>query len=336
MDGALARGWSATKVTPTTKPGARLGGGVRTGNVGVGSPVAFLIMVTLLGGGFVAIRYADRELPPFSAGAIQFALAATLLAVFMVARRLAFPRGRALGIAVAYGALNFGVNFGLLFWGIMAVPAGMSAVIFATMPLSTLGFAVALGLERFTKRALFGALLALGGVAIVFTSGLRADLPPERMLAIFVGSVAAAAGAIIVKRFPPGHPVPVNAVGMAVAAAMLAAAALLAREAPALPVLAATWGAMLWLVAGVAVAFSLRVWLLGKWSASTVSYQAVVQPLFAVVIAAGLVGERPGILLAAGSALVFLGLWLAVIAPGPRASQARQVGPPAEKIEHAE
>ena len=294
------------------------------------SLTGFAVMVTLLGGAFVAIRYADRELPPFAAGAAQFALAGALLALFVVVRGLAFPRGKALAVAVAYGSLNFGVNFGLLFWGIAAVPAGMSAVIFATMPLSTLGLAVALGLERFTKRGIVGAFLALGGVALVFASGLRADLPLERMLAIFGGSVAAAAGGILVKRFPPGHPVPVNAVGMPVAALMLASAAALSGESPALPHLTATWLAMAWLVAGAAVAFSIRVWLLGRWSASAVSYQAVLQPLVAVVMAAGLGGERPGLLLAAGGALVLLGLWLAVLAPGPRASEAGRVPPPAQ------
>ena len=81
--------------------------------------------------------------------------------------------GRAPGFSVraalGYGLLQFGVNFALLYWGEKSFPSGLSAVFYATVPLTTALMTGACGVERLTRAKLAGAGLAFVGVAMIFS-----------------------------------------------------------------------------------------------------------------------------------------------------------------------
>ena len=62
---------------------------------------AFVAVVVIGGTNFVAVRFSNRELPPFWGASIRFFAAAAVLATFAVVQRLDFPRGSALAGAVA-------------------------------------------------------------------------------------------------------------------------------------------------------------------------------------------------------------------------------------------
>ena len=93
--------------------------------------LAFLTIVLVLGVNFVAVRFSNRELPPFSGAALRFFLASAILFAVVRLQRLALPRGHALQGVLIYGALAFGVTYACLYWGLVSVPAGMAAVLFA-------------------------------------------------------------------------------------------------------------------------------------------------------------------------------------------------------------
>jgi len=143
----------------------------------VGTPdrttlAAFVLSVTLAGGNAVAIRYISCEtceLDLFWSAATRFLLASAIFAVITVAIRAPAPRGRALLGAVWYGGLQFGVGFGLVYWGLVRAPAGLGQVLLASVPLLTFGLAIAHRQERFRWDGLVGAALAIGGIAVVFS-----------------------------------------------------------------------------------------------------------------------------------------------------------------------
>jgi len=275
---------------------------------------AFVALVVLLGVNFVAVRFSNRELAPFWAGGARFLVASALLFALVALRRLELPRGRALVGAALFGALAFGGNFSFLYWALVHVGAGLGAVVYALVPLFTLLLAAALRLERLRARPLAGALVAAAGIALAFREQLALDVPAPALLALVGGALCAAASGVVVKRFPRAHPVSSNAVGMAVGAAMLLAVSLAAREPTALPALRATWAAFAWLVLSSTTAFVLMVWVLARWSASAVSYGAVLSPLVTIAVAAALAGEALTAPAAAG-ALVVLAAAAFAIAP---------------------
>ena len=68
---------------------------------------AFVTAVLIGGSNFVAIRYSNRELDPLWGAGLRFALAALVFGVLCAALRLSLPRGRTLGLVLAYGLLAF-------------------------------------------------------------------------------------------------------------------------------------------------------------------------------------------------------------------------------------
>lgn len=107
---------------------------------------AFGGSVLVGGSNFVAVRLSNRELDPLWGAGARFALAAGIFGVILVVLRLQIPRGSNVNGLVVYGLLAFGAAYGLLYWGMQEVPAGVAAVVLAAGPLLTLLLARAHGM----------------------------------------------------------------------------------------------------------------------------------------------------------------------------------------------
>jgi drug/metabolite transporter (DMT)-like permease len=190
---------------------------------------AFVTYAVLAGGNAVGVRFSNRELTPLWGASLRFALAAALLLAVMVVLRLAFPRGRALVGSLLYGLFNFAGSFGLTYYGLVHVHAGLGQILLALVPLATLLPAVLWRQERLSVAAVIGTLLALIGVAVISYSPLQKNVPLLSVLAVVGGAMCFAQALVLVRRFPRVHPVTMNAVGMTAGAALLLAAALVGR-----------------------------------------------------------------------------------------------------------
>ena len=211
------------------------------------------------------------------------------------------------------GATAFGAGFAFVYWGLLTVHSPTAAILFATVPVMTFLIAAATGLEKFKPRVLLGALVALLGVALVFNEQLAANFSIFALAALFAGAVMAAVSTVVVKRFPRGHPVAMNAVGMAVGALILFAAALLVREQFRMPTLAQTWGALSWLVTSSITAFVLLVWVIYRWTASAASYSSLLSPLVTFAVASAIAGETISAVFLVGSVVVLVGVYLGAV-----------------------
>jgi drug/metabolite transporter (DMT)-like permease len=275
---------------------------------------SFLAMSVLAGGNAVAIRFSNRELDPLWGASVRFALAAALLLTAMAALRLAVPRGRALLGAVVYGALTFGAAFALAYYALVEIHAGFGQTLLALVPLATLLLAVAQRQERLRAAALGGALIALVGVAVMSQAPLRDSLPLLSLLAALGAALCFAEGAILVRWFPPVHPVTINAIGMATGAVLLAVGSVLIGETISLPERAETWAAIGYLVAvGSVVVFVLYVVVLRFWAASRAAYEFVLIPVVTLALSAWLDDEPVGLGLVLGGLLVLAGVYVGAL-----------------------
>jgi drug/metabolite transporter (DMT)-like permease len=249
---------------------------------------------------------------------MRFLLAGAIFAAVALALRAEIPRGRAFVGAALFGVLQFGAGFGLIYWGLVRAPAGLVQVLLACIPLLTFGLALLQRQERFRWEGIVGAVLAVGGIAVVFSSGLDSGVPVTSMLAILAGALCWAEGLVVVKAFPPVQPAAMNTVAMAVGTVVLLGWSAIDGEAVALPESASAWGAQAYLViAGSIGAFWLYVFVLGRWTASAASYQMVLIPLVTVVVSAWLHDESITPAFAAGSVLVLLGVYVGAIRRWP-------------------
>ena len=278
---------------------------------------AFVAFVTLAGGNVVAIRYVSCEaceLEPFWAAGSRFAVAAVILAGISLAVRAELPHGRALAGAIAYGVLGFAAPFGLAYWGLQRASAAFGAVVLATIPLLTLLLALVHRQERYRWGGLAGGLLSLAGMAVIFNEGLDAGVPLSSLVAFLVAAACFAETNIVVKAFPRVHPAAMNAIGLGIGGAILLLVSFAVGEAHAVPELARTWIAQIYLVVlGSVAVFTLYVFVIHRWTASAVSYEGVLIPLVAILLSVWLQDERITWAFAGGSVLVLLGVYFGVL-----------------------
>lgn len=278
---------------------------------------AFAAGSVLAGGNAVAIRFSNRELEPLWGAGLRFALAAVVLFAIVAALRLPLPRGRALAGALLYGALAFGAAFALAYYALVRVHAGLGQTLLALVPLATLLLAVLQRQERMRAGAVVGAIVAVAGVAVMSRAPLRESVPLPSFLAVIGAALCLAQAGVLVRRFPPVHPVTMNAVGMGAGAVLLLAGSAAAREGVELPERAATWLAVGYLVAvGSVVVFVLYLFVLARWSASRTSFQFVLIPVVTVVLSAWLDDEPVGASLVVGGVLVLSGVYVGALRQG--------------------
>lgn len=278
--------------------------------------VAIFVAIALIGGGNpVGVAIAVDELDPIWAAAVRFIAAGAIFVVGMALFRNPIPRGRAVLGALLYGVLGFFAAFTCLFWGLQDTPPGTGQIIIALVPLLTLGLAIAHGLERFSLRALVGALIALGGLAFLVRDRIEADVPLLSLLAVVAGAVLLAESGVILKLTPRAHPVASNAVGMLGGSLLLLALSAIVGDTWRAPTQSDTWVAMIFLVLGGSVAvFGLFAYLLGRWTVSAVSYILLLQPLPTLLYSALLTNEPITPALFVGGAIMLLGVYIGAFA----------------------
>ena len=271
--------------------------------------MAFAACGAIWGSTFLVISIGNDALAPVWAATLRLTLAALLLAAWTRVRGRALPRGAALRAALGYGVAQFGINLPLLYWGEKVVPSGLSAVVYATIPLTSALMARAGGLERLTSGKVLGAVVAFGGVAVLFSSTLQAHAAPVGLGAIFIGATAASLGTVLLKRGPRQDPFGANAVGCAIGAPIAGAISFALGESHVLPsTLGAAWPLLYLTVAGSLGAYVLMSWLLNHWSVTRTAYVTVIVPVIALALGALVRHERLAPANLGGAALVLAGL----------------------------
>jgi drug/metabolite transporter (DMT)-like permease len=261
-------------------------------------------MCLIWGTTFLAIRIGSEAVPPLWAATIRLVLAALLNTLVALLPPAAWPTGSPLR-----AILNLGVNFALLYWGELKVPSGISAVFYATVPLTTGVFAWLLGVQPLQRAHMTAAAVGLMGVAVIFAGEMRWGAPAPALLAVFTAATMASLAGVILKKVPPHSSFVVNAIGAAIGACVCLLGSFVLGERRALPHSAAAWGPILYLtIAGSMGAYVLYAWLVSQWRVTRVSVAALIIPVIAVVVGALVRGESPVLATYLGAALVLLGV----------------------------
>lgn len=266
-----------------------------------------------------AITISLRGVPPFTGVAVRFVIAALILLAYarVMEIPLAAASRRHRRLRVLHAALTFCASYGLVFWSEQWVPSGLASVLFATFPLLVAILAhFALPGERMTAPALTGTVLGFAGIAVIFAEDfelLGGSAVAAASLVMLLSPLVAAVVSVAVKRWGSGmHPVPFNAVAMAMAAVFMGAfAAAVERHRPvtldAAPVVALLYMA----VVGTAITFPLYFWLLEHMEARQVALIGYGTPVVALLIGAGFMSEPTTARTWVGSAMVVVGVAVA-------------------------
>ena len=279
----------------------------------------FALSVLLGGSNFLAVRLSNLELPPLWGAGLRFALASIGFLVLVRAMRLPWPRGRVLGAMAVYGLLSIAAFYGLMYWALLTVTAGVATVVLALVPLATLLLAAAQRLEVLRVRSLVGGAVAVAGIAWLALEPGGAALPLGPLLALLGAVACVAQSVVLAKRLAKHHPAVINTVALAVGAAALLIVSAASGERWSLPTRPEAAWALVYLVTfGSVGLFLALLTVVRRWTASATAYVFVLFPVATMALEALLLGEPITTSGVAGAVLVMAGVWVGALAPARR------------------
>jgi len=294
--------------------------------------VAYLLVCTVWGSTYLAIRIGVGHLPPFLFAGVRFLVAGLLLGGLALLAGVRFPARardwRTLALTSVF--LLVGGN-AIVVWAEQFVASGPASVFVAAMPLWAAFFdsLVPGGGTVLTWRVGIG--LALGFLG----SALLAGITPHELVtadlrgpaALTLASASWALGSVYWKRHPTEtSPYAAAAVQMAIGGGLLVVLGLALGEGPAWQLEGAGLGAMAYLVVfGSIVGYTAYGYALEHASATVVGTYAYVNPVVAVALGWLVLGEAvTARTLAAMGLILGAVLWIQVAS---RRDQAAMRGP---------
>src|SRR6266853_3420788 len=282
--------------------------------------IVWLVLCCIWGSTWLFIKLGLADLPPITFAGIRFVIAFLILASLVIARRARWPRTRAEWILIAVsGALQFGLNYGLVFWGEQHISSGLAAVLQSTFP--AFGLVIAhfyLAHERLTMVKVAGVLLGVLGVAVIFSDQLSiaGSMALLGSVALVLSALCGSYSNVLVKAY-----------GSKIDPQVFAACQMIFGFVPLLAIGISTEGnplryhwtmmaviSLLYLtVVGSVVAFALYYWLVRKMDVTNTLLIALVVPVVAVILGMIVLHEKLNWRLLGGGACIISGLGMIVL-----------------------
>jgi drug/metabolite transporter (DMT)-like permease len=284
----------------------------------------YVLLCLIWGTTWLVIKIGYGGLGPFNVAAVRFFLAGGVLALLVPVLGAAWPRGRReWELVVLVGVAMFAADYGLIYWAEQYVDSGLTAVLFAVMPIVTVVMAhFFVPGDQLTRRKVLGTLLAFAGIVALFAEHVRLEPAAAWPMAAVVGAAVCASVASIAskKHGTSLHPAALNAPAMLLGASGLALVSILSGSGFRLPHDAPTWSAIAYLaIAGSVIGFLAYFSLLKAWSVTSLAFISIFTPAIALLLGFGLLGERPTVLTAIGGVLILVGTTLTFTTASSRA-----------------
>jgi len=288
--------------------GNRTNGGLLPGLV-------FTFLCFVWGSTWLAIKVGLGSLPPITFAGIRFVIASSLLASYAIAKRVEFPKDANSWRVMLFLSLSqIAVPYALAFWGEQYMTAGLTSLLFATLPFFVAVFAhFMIPSERVTTRKVTAMLLCFIGVAVIFSRELMFTVNS------FWGGIAVVASAgiagcanVVGKKYSLSINSTVNVVvQMGVGSILLVAAGLVLEHGVPLNFDYASVFAIVYLaVLGSTFAFVALYWLFTRMEVTRISLFTFITPIVAVLLGWLILGESVDINVAAGGSLILVGVVL--------------------------
>jgi drug/metabolite transporter (DMT)-like permease len=255
---------------------------------------AFLYLITVLiwGSTWLAIKFQLGVVAPELSIAYRFGLAASILIVFSLVRRLPLRFDiKSHGFFILQGLLLFSLNYILVYLAEGYLTSGLVAIIFSLIIILNVIFgAIFLG-NPIRTRVMIGAVLGLAGLAFVFWPELSSfSLSSQKILGMvlaFIATISASLGNVVSAR-NQRHDLPVvqtNAYGMLYGALFMLILAFFRGAQLEFDTSPGYILSLLYLaVFGSVIAFGSYLTLLGRIGLDRAAYVTVLFPVIALIL----------------------------------------------------
>ena len=278
---------------------------------------AFLYIITVLiwGSTWLAIKFQLGVVSPEISIAYRFGLAASILIVFSLIRRLPLRFDlRTHGFFALQGLLLFSLNYILVYFAEGYLTSGLVAIIFSVIIITNVIFGAIFLHNPVRPRVVIGAMFGLAGLAFVFWPEISTfSLSSQKVLGIvlvFISTISASLGNVVSARNQRNE-LPViqtNAYGMLYGAVFMFLLAVLRGAQLEFDTSSSYIFSLLYLaVFGSVIAFGSYLTLLGRIGLDRAAYVTVLFPIIALILSTMFEGLQWGMLQLVGVALVLLG-----------------------------
>jgi drug/metabolite transporter (DMT)-like permease len=274
----------------------------------------FIIISTVWGSTWLAIKIGLSTMPPFFAAGFRFVVASVVLYTIVRLRKLHIPFTRdAWTVYFALGILSFAIPFALAYWGQQFIPSGLGSILFCAFPLCVALFShFLLPDERLDAFKVVGTLLGFLGILVIFSPDLHVadNSAVAGMAAILLSATMQAYALVVTKKHGQEiSPITMTFVGMFMASVILLLLGLLFEPTSAIVWSREALGSILYLaIIGSVLTFVSYYWLLKRIEAVYLSLTSFINPIVAVVLGALILDERLASTVLGGAALVLTGI----------------------------
>jgi drug/metabolite transporter (DMT)-like permease len=165
---------------------------------------AVLTVAIVWGTTFLAIRIAVESIPAwFVAGIRQFLAAIIMLVILLYRKEFKWIGWKNLGYQIIFSSLMLIVANGMTTLAEESVTSSLTSLISACSPIVVFLGSVAVGLQKFSFKALAGVLLCFSGILFIFWDGIDDLENPEYamgVLMLFIAIAGWASGTIFTKK----------------------------------------------------------------------------------------------------------------------------------------
>jgi drug/metabolite transporter (DMT)-like permease len=274
-------------------------------HVNARTAAALIVVYLAWGGTYPAIRVMVESVPPLIGTGARFLVAGAVMAAVLAALgRLRAQRNAALA-AAAVGTVILG-DIGVLAVAEQEVPAGLAALIIASVPLWVIGLQLA-HRQRVTRPTAIAVCIGLAGMVLLVSPG--GEAPLLWLLVLVLAAAVEAAGQFYSQRVRlPEDPLVSTTVQLLAAGGFLViAGAALGELGDVQPARFSGDSVLAFaylVVPGSLVAYTAFVWLLRNVPIRTVATYAYANPVVAVAVGAVLLGEEVIATTIAGGVLI--------------------------------
>lgn len=273
--------------------------------------LGILAVSGMWGSSFLLAKLAVASVAPAALAAFRGGISAlVLLAVFLLAGRRLRPRPGELAFALILGTLSGWLPNLLTNLALGSIDSARAGMLNGTTPLFVMLLAhMLLRDERITARTLAG--MATGFVGLVLLVGPGGGSAVSGHLLMVAVALCYALGTVYARRSRPADPARLAFLQQTCSGLGALTLALGLEGGVSLPDGSGTWLVLLLLgTVGTAAPMVIYLWLLGRAAATRVATVGYLQPAWAALLGATLLGERLSWTAAAGCALVLAGVWL--------------------------
>jgi len=281
---------------------------------GPGIWLGMLVLYIVWGSTYLGIAVAVETIPPFLMAAIRFTIAGAVLLLWSVARdrgRFIPPTRREWRDSFIVGGLLLGGGMGMVAFGELTIPSGITALLIALMPVWVAIFGRLFLGEGLPRMAIVG--IAVGFVGVAFLVGPSAlggsgALDPIGLAAVLLSPIFWSLGSLFASHRAtlPRQPLLATSAQMLAGGAVLAVMGGLRGEFGAFrldAISSESFSALVYLtVVGSLLAFTTYGWLLRVAPLPLIATYAYINPVVAVALGAFVLHEpiEPRTLLAGG------------------------------------